>query len=486
MWLTLDEVGPLHRQTYRALRTTILSGRLAPGQRLPSTRGLAADLGVSRTTILQAYEQLVAEGYATARSGSGTRVVDSLPKNSIGAHAPGRVEQPRQPPRLSSYARRSVGSPQFWNPLDRAPFDFRFGEPALADFPLTSWGRYVSRHARGLSQADLANQPPGGVPALREALASYLARSRGVACEPEQILVVNGSQQAIDLVARLLIDPGDRVALEEPRYYGFAASLQAAGAELYPVPVDDEGLRIDALPRSGSPRLCCVTPSHQFPTGAVLSLPRRLGLLEWARRHDCHIVEDDFDGEFRYDGAPIESLQSLDREGRVIYIGTSSKALFPALRIGWLVAPPVLVPHFHTIRGLADGGPASLEQRVLASFIQEGLMERHIARSRRRYAERRAALLDALADELGDRALVSGASAGLHVLVRLPELPASLASELWAACARLGVGVYPAGFLYANPPDETELLLGYTAISKEAIRGGVKRLRSALEALRRE
>jgi GntR family transcriptional regulator/MocR family aminotransferase len=366
---------------------------------------------------------------------------------------------------------------------DALPYDFRYGEPSYTDLPLETWSRLLGRRARRMSVRHLAYQPPGGAVELREALAGYLARARGVVCAPEQIVIVHGSQQAIDLTARLLVDPGDGVVLEEPHYTGFSFCLNAAGAKLLHVPVDDQGLCTDELAAIEDARLACVTPSHQFPTGAVLSLPRRLALLDWAAQHDAYVLEDDYDGEFRFDGKPIECLQALDHGGRVLYAGTASKLLFPSLRIGWLIAPPDLTPHFVNAKALADTGTASIEQLALADFIREGHLERHARRARNRTAARRVALLEAIEREFGDRARVLGASAGLHVLLQLPDLPAIETRRLRAACRERGVGVYPAATFYARPPEHAELLLGYAALGEGAIREGVARLRDALDAL---
>jgi GntR family transcriptional regulator/MocR family aminotransferase len=329
----------------------------------------------------------------------------------------------------------------------------------------------------------LSYQPPGGAPELREALADYLARARGVVCRPEQVVVVQGSQQAIDLCARLWVDPGDTAVLEDPHYRGFALALLAAGAKLAHVPVDADGLRVEALEEVAAARLVCVTPSHQFPQGGVLPLERRLALLDWARRRDAVVVEDDYDGEFRYEGRPLACLQSLDRSGRVVYVGTASKALFPALRIGWAVVPAGVAPTFTAAKAICDTGTATLEQLAFADFVREGHLERHVRRARRRYAARRRALLAALEEELGGRCEVVGTAAGLHVLLRIPSLPAPAGRRLRAACREREVGVYPAAPHYASPPHCTELLLGYAALDEDAIRSGVGRLREALDSL---
>lgn len=488
MWLQLDGDGALHRQLYRALRAAILDGRLAAGMRLPGTRALARELGVSRNTVLQATEQLIAEGYATGRARSGTFVAlgDGPSSEKLAGFSTRGPSLPAEPT-LSALGRRLSGAVApgraTWSiGRESLPYDFRYGEPSYDDLPLDTWSRLLGRRARRLSVRRLAYQPPGGAVELREALAGYLARARGVATEPEQVLIVHGSQQAIDLSVRLLVDAGDGVVLEEPHYTGFTFCLTAAGANVHHVAVDDQGLRTDELAKIGSARLACVTPSHQFPTGAVLSLPRRLALLDWAAQRDAYILEDDYDGEFRFDGKPIECLQALDQGGRVLYAGTASKLLFPSLRIGWLVAPPALAPHFLTTKALADTGTASIEQLALADFISEGHLERHARRARNRTAARRVALLDAIETELGDRARVLGASAGLHVLLQLPDLPARETRRLRNACRERGVGVYPAAPFYAKPPAHVELLLGYAALKEDAIREGVARLRESLDA----
>lgn len=490
----LDGDGPLHRQTYRALRDAILGGRLRPGERLASSRELAVALGVSRNTVLQAYDRLLSEGYAVARPASGTYVADALPSPPAagGRTSPRTPIEPARdarPARLGTFGRRIAQHirPEHasWSlRRDPLPYDFRYGEPAYADLPLVAWARLLGRRARRLSVRRLAYQPPGGAAELRDALAGYLTRARGVACSPDQILIVRGTQQAVDLTLRLLVDPGQRVVLEEPRYTGFAYCATAQGAELVHVPVDEHGLRVEQLDTIRDARLAFVTPSHQFPTGGVLPLARRIALLEWARSRDVWLFEDDYDGEFRFTGHPLESLQSLDRHGRVLYSGTASKVLFPALRIGWLVVPPPLLEVFRSALALSDTGTATIEQLAFADLIREGHLERHVRRMRARLAARRAALLDAVEQELGERATVLGESAGLHVLLRLRALPARDLPRLRAGCRERGVGVYPAAHFYARPPRYTELLLGYGGLTEGAIRDGIRRLAEALDALR--
>jgi GntR family transcriptional regulator/MocR family aminotransferase len=493
VWLELDGEGPLHQQAYRGLRRAILAGALRPGARLPATRALAREAGLSRNTLLQAYRQLLDEGYAVARSGSGTRVASALPeellqapaRDAARAAAAGRRDAA---PKLSRQAARMLAlSPRAglaWSmPRRHLPYDFRYGEPAFADLPLETWCRLLGRRARRAPAARLSYGEPGGAPELRRALAAYLRRARGVVCTPEQVIVTQGSQQAIDLAARVLVDPGDRVALEEPHYTGFSFAFGAWGAELVPVRVDAQGLRVAELPAGRGVRGVCVTPSHQFPTGGILPLERRLALLAWAERHGAFVLEDDYDGEYRYAGRPVPSLQGLDRAGRVLYLGTASKLLFPALRLGWLVAPESLARALVLAKAYNDTGSATLEQLVLADFIEGGHLERHVRRARVRNAARREALHAAVERHLAGAAELAGTRAGLHGLLWLPELRAARESELRQRCAARGVGLYPVRPYYTRPPRRAGFVLGYAALSEAEIDEGIRRLSLALAEL---
>jgi GntR family transcriptional regulator/MocR family aminotransferase len=487
VWLALDGEGPLYRQAYRALRTGILEGRLAPGERLPSSRVLAREAELARNTVLQAYEQLVAEGYAESRRGAGTFVVAELPE----AARPARPQRAKSTPaalRLSAYAERAVqrfARGISWGRRRPTPrYDFRYGDPAYRDFPHATWCRLLARRARRASERHLSYSDPGGAPELREALAAYLSRARGVSCTPDDVLVVYGTQQAIDLTARVLIDPGSRAIVEEPGYPGIRHALEIAGADVLPLAVDAEGLPAENLAGERA-RLLCVTPSHQFPTGGVLPLARRLALLAWAERVGAFVLEDDYDGEFRYDGRPLESLQALDRSGCVLYAGTVSKVMFPALRIGYLVMPASLREPLLAAKAFADTGTAQLEQRVLADFIAQGFFERHLRRARVRNAARRAALLAAIARELGDQVEVVGANAGLHVVAWLRGVLPGELRTLRELAARRDVGIHPISPFYAARPRRAGILLGYAALDEPAIAEGVHRLARALRDLRK-
>jgi GntR family transcriptional regulator / MocR family aminotransferase len=488
MFLKLDTQGPLYEQIYRELRTQILKGQLTAGFRAPATRELANDLRVSRNVVMIAYQQLVAEGYLTARRGAGTFVANELPQRLTTApsvRAPG-TRQPSLPIRLSGYARRiadeSAAATLSFTPRRTAlPYDFRYGRPSFTDFPHAAWCRILARRARRSSLRDLDYGPPEGLPALREVIAEYVGRARAVRCSPDQVLVIGGSQQALDLAARVLIDPGEVVLMEEPHYLGARMAMKAAGARVEPIAVDAYGLRTSELAQGRrAARLVIVTPSHQFPTGAVMPLARRLELLRWANRSGACIFEDDYDSEYRYAGRPIEALQALDDRGCVLYAATFSKLMFPSLRLGYLVLPESLVGPFRSAKAVMDTGCPTLSQLALVDFMREGHFERHLHRLRTRNASRRAALLDAIDRYLGKHAQVSGVNAGLHVLMWLPEVPSDRTGELRRRAESAGVGVYPVSPFYLAPPTQAGLILGYASLPEKQIAEGIRRLASAL------
>jgi GntR family transcriptional regulator/MocR family aminotransferase len=475
----LDGKGQLSGQVYRALRDTIVRGGLAEGARAPATRTLALELGVSRTTVLAAYEQLAAEGYLASRHGSGHYVQGSVPVTKAGPF------RRAAPPRLSAVAERVVASRRlpvesaYASGRPRLRWDFRYGLPAIADFPLAAWHRTLGRRARRAAVSAFDYGPPQGSPALRQALAGYLARARGIVCDPEQIVIVTGSQQGLDLVARTLLDPGQHAVVEEPAFEGARNAMVATGARVHAVPADADGIdtsRLGALP---SVRLACVTPAHQFPLGGVLSWGRRAALLAWARETGAWVVEDDYDGEFRYDGRPIAPLRALDDE-RVLYLGTFSKVMFPSLRLGYLVVPPALVDAVTRMKLVADAGSARLEQEALADFIASGQFERHVRRARVRGAARRAALVSALA-RLGDRVEVVGANAGLHLVCWLPGRSGRETRQIVERAAGAGVGVYAITPHYVTPPTVVGLILGYAGVRERDIAPGVAALGRVLD-----
>ncbi|HZZ38826.1 MAG TPA: PLP-dependent aminotransferase family protein [Acidobacteriaceae bacterium] len=461
---------PLFRQVYTGLRQAILSGTLRPGDRLPSTRDFAEQLEVSRTVVLQAYDQLLAEGFVSGRGGSGTyvsqRLVRSMPR-----------DKPRSAKlRLSRFGKAASEVLASLHTPSRRPAaircDFLYARSDLETFPFEMWRRLLLRHARKASARAFDYGSALGSLDLRAAICAHLRRSRAVICEPSEIIVVNGSQQALDLVMRVLVEPGDRVAIEEPHYDGTREALRAAGARLRPVLVDRDGLDPARLPEDAS--LVFVTPSHQFPTGAILPLDRRLQLLDWAAKHNAILIEDDYDGEFHYDGRPLESLQGLDREGRIVYIGTFSRTVFPALRIGYVIAPRSIVPAFIAAKWMTDLHSATLEQHTLAEFISNGMYERHLRRLRRRNTNRRAALLEAIKMHLGDRVQVTGADAGAHVVL-WPRKAAPEATIVKQAAQR-GVGIYGISHCFLNKSPRPGFILGFAHLNEREIREGIRLL----------
>lgn len=453
---------PLHRQVYGALRGAILDGSLRAGARVPSTRALAADLGISRFPVLTAYEQLSHEGYLEGRVGSGT-YVRAAP---VGHGSPGRAH------------RVSGTAPRLWRG-EGGLRPFRASLPALDQFPGRLWARLVARAARGLGAEQMAYGDPCGLPALRGAIADHLRMTRGVQCEAEQVLVVSGSQAALRLCAIVLLRHGDRVALEEPGYPGARAAFEAHGAVMMAVPVDDEGLNVAALAAARA-RISAayVTPSHQYPLGVSMSAARRLELIAWAARHEAWILEDDYDSEFRYVSRPLGAVQGLDRAGRIIYIGTFSKSLFPALRIGFLVVPDGLWDTFVAAREALDVFPPATAQVALAGFLAEGHYARHIRRMRDVYCARREALLDALARECGGRLTVHNADAGLHVSTFLADGPDDL--DVVARMRERGLVATPLSSCYAGDSRSSGLLLGFGGTPERALGEAARTLGSVL------
>lgn len=472
---------PLHRQLYQELRRSILTGRLTAGQRLPSTRALAKALGLSRATVTQSYEQLTSEGYLQPVIGSGTTVSAQLPDELLQTapvKAIQQAQQPRSPQiKLSSYGAKLASFVQ--EPEEpQLLINFRYCRPAVDHFPVEDWRRMLLRQCRAGNREllDYAEGGKGYAP-LRTTIARYLARARAVNCTPEQIIIVNGSQQALQLCAQVLIDRGDTVAIEEPGYLGARQAFLMHGAQLHPVPVDEAGVRLEALPTQAA-KLFYVTPSHQFPTGAVLSLPRRLELLAWAEKTGAMIIEDDYDSEFRYGGRPIPSLQGLTQNENVLYVGTFSKVLFPALRIGYLVVPPALVELFERAKWLMDRHTATLEQCALADFINEGLLERHLRRMRTLYDGRRQKLVSALQTYFGDRVTIMGENSGMHLMIRLQSALSD--SEIVQRAAHAGIGLISARIYHLGACHGDEFVMGYAALSERKIQEGVRRLAKAL------
>lgn len=479
--LTQDGVA---RRIIAAIKDQIHSGAHPPGSRLPATRALAAEWGVSRTTVTAAYSQLIAEGYLTSRPGARAVVAHGLD----GAPAP--VDPPPAARRLSEFGQRLLALPPPVPAASARLADFRYGDLSGADFPVLAWRRAVNRVSLR-RVARLRYDDPRGSVALRAALQGYLWRARGIRCSSDQIVIVNGSQQGLDLCARLLLDPGDPFLFENPGYALARHAFTAVGGVEIPIPVDEDGLRVDALSSAATAALApaalaYVTPSHQFPLGGVLSAGRRRALLDWAARNGAVIVEDDYDGEYRHGVAPIPPLRALAPDC-VVYVGTLSKTLSPTLRLGYLVVPPSLERAFAEAKRLTDRHAPLLEQEALADLLTSGAYERHVRAIRRKNAERRAALLAAVSEALGDAVVVAGTDAGLHVVLWARGIPADREPQILADARAAGIGLYPVAPLYApkgERPTTVGFILGYAALDIDALRRGVAILATVLAAHR--
>lgn len=472
---------PPRRWLYGAVRAAILEGRLRPAARLPSTRDLAAAYGVSRGTVVSAFAQLASEGYLDGAIGSGTYVSAVLPEHLLHVAAPVAARAPAQAGpgrRVSAYASRVRGFRADELPPTCA---FRSNMPAVDQFPAGEWAQIASRRLRRVSANVLSGCAPAGYMPLREAIAEYLGASRGVSCDAHQVIIVSGVQESLDLVARLLLDPGDRVAVEEPGYPGAAVLFEAFGARVVPVPVDADGMEVRRSLLRGA-RLVYVTPAHQCPLGVAMSLPRRLALLAWARETGALVFEDDYDSEFRYAGRPLPALQGLDRAGQVAYAGSFSKVLFPSLRLGYLVVPADLIDRFAAARSLTRRYSPMLEQMVLCDFMTEGHFGRHLRRMRQLYGDRLSVLMDCARRQLAGLLELSPIEAGLQTVAWLaPGIAGADAAE--AARARK-VDVVPLHRFHRSSMARDGLQLGFAAIHPREIRRGVGELALVLERLR--
>jgi GntR family transcriptional regulator/MocR family aminotransferase len=475
---------PIYRQLYDGLRAAILDGRLRPGQRVPSTRGLALELGISRIPVINAYEQLQTEGYLEATVGAGTCIAQAIFDESISsstvirsrtANRGTKAVTPRAKSRRTEELLR-IGTQQPWLPRKGA---FRMNLPALDQFPCDVWGKLVSRHSRTMRRSIMAYGDAMGYLPLREAISNYLATVRAVRCDPAQIAITTGSQQGLQLSAQLLLDEGEEICIEEPGYPGARLAFAAAGGRVTSIPVDEEGLSVDQLARSAPrTRAVYITPSHQYPLGMVMSAGRRMRLLNWAATSGAWIIEDDYDSEYRFGSYPIGSLQGMDADARVIYLGTFSKVMFPALRLGYVVVPPDLVAAFAAVLDAAGIFASPLCQTVLTDFIQEGHLARHIRRMRMLYMERRKTLVSALRTQFGDTLDILGADAGMHVVALLP--PGVDDVTVSRSAASQGIAALPLSSCYVNPPERGGLVLGYGGATLHQIREGVRQLKASL------
>jgi GntR family transcriptional regulator / MocR family aminotransferase len=470
----------MHRRLYNALRAAMLEGRLPAGARLPSTRALAAQLGIARGTVVAVFEQLASEGYVSGRVGSGTAVAPRLPDSWF---KPGRSPLKRSPaavtaPTLSRWA-VSLGASSF-GIEPRMPRPFRAHWPAVDMFPTELWGRAVARRARRDERLLLSDGDARGYRPLRDAVAVYLRSARGVRCSADQVVILPSTQQLVDLVARLVINPGDRVWMEDPGYRGARAIFEAAGAAIVPVPVDDDGMQVaTAVERAPNARLAYLTPGHQAPLGVTLSLERRFALLEWAAKRGAWIIEDDYDSEYRYEGRPLPALQGIDRTELVIHTGTFSKTLLPSLRLAYAVVPDRLLDPFLAAKSVIDRFTPPLLQATLSDFMEAGHFGRHLRRMREVYKERRAALLDALAAELANVVTVVGANAGLDLCVRFS--PGVDDRRVVRGLAEASIDAIALS-RHTIEAKSSGLLLGFAAFSPARLRRAVTLARPAILA----
>ncbi len=460
---------PLHRQICEGFRAAILHGNLQPGQQVPSSRDLAQDLEVSRFPVLDAYAQLLSEGYFESRVGSGTFVSASLPGQlPHGTRSRSTTGGPRCLSRRSSLLPRFETVP--WR-HDWGPFGMH---PALDHFPFGAWSKLLAEHGGRPHLRDIRHNHTMGLDRLRNAICSYLRTARAVECDPSQIMIVSGSQQALEITARVLLDPGDPVWIEEPGCPLAQSVLLASRCRIVPVPVDDEGINISAgvnlLPKA---RAAFVTPSHQYPLGVTMSASRRLRLLDWARDNGAWIVEDDYDSAYRYDTASASSIQGIDTDARVIHIGTFSRVIFPSVGVSYIVIPPDLIERFMAVRFSLGVFPSCLFQEVLTDFICDGLFARHIRRMRALYKERRTALVESLQNTCSDMLEIHGSGVGMHLTVTLPS--GFDDAEIASQAAKFGLCLWPLSPCYRNKPRHG-FVLGFAATPVSQMAGAVHQL----------
>ena len=482
----LDRVrGPLHEQIYDDIRRAIAAGVLRPHTRIASSRALAADLAGSRTTAQLALDKLAAEGYLVARRGSGTFVAERPPDAAVEAPAPAAAP-PRTRPLLSRRGALLAGVRRVVRPrISGPPRAFRLGTPALEAFPIATWSRLASRRLAAITARDLDYSGGAGLRALREAIAEHIRTARGARCDARQVYIVNSAQRGLELVCRLLLDAGDAAAVEDPGYPGVWSALASAGVRVVPVPVDPAGLDIEALAARRGVRLVYVTPSHQFPLGVRMTLARRRALVAWAAANAGWIIEDDYDSEFRFDAGPLPCLQGLDALGRVIYIGTFSKSVFPALRIGFVIAPPDLHDHLVAVR-LAQGDPQPpfLQQGILADFIAQGHFARHLRRMHALYAERLGALEDGARRWCGGLLALRPTRTGLHAVGEL--LDGIEGDRVCDEAARRGLELASISDYTLRAGARTSaIVLGFGCVAPASLDHAMQELASAIEAARR-
>ncbi|MEU7815674.1 PLP-dependent aminotransferase family protein [Pseudonocardia sp. NPDC049154] len=479
---------PAYKALYEQLRSGILTGQLAAGTRLPPSRTLATETGLSRNTVLAAFEQLQAEGYIIGRQGSGTYVADLLPEQLLATSEPPNRLAAASPPSAVTTAKLSARGERLAlarrvplpSVLGREPrgTSFLIGLPALDAFPFETWGKLYCERLRKSGPRLMRYDDPAGYRPLREAIAGYISTARGIHCLADQVIVTSGSQQALEFCARILLDPGDAAWIEDPGYLGARAALVSASARIIPVPVDENGLDVTAgQALEPNARLAAVTPSHQFPLGHTMSLERRLALIDWAGRNDSWIVEDDYDAEFRYLGRPHAALMAIDSHQRVIYVGTFSKVLFPSLRLGYVIAPPDLVDGFLAAHLSTDMHAHVIDQAVVADFIEQGHFARHLRRMRVLHRERQQQLVR-LAEPLSENLRLAPSDGGLHLVGWLADHRDDRAVA--KATLRQGVHVWPLSTHYLRSEAKPAILLGYAGTTAEDMRRGIATLSAVL------
>lgn len=463
LWIPIDRSLdiPLNRQVYQQIRKKILNGELQSGEKLSSTRELSSELQVSRNVILEAYDQLLAEGFLVSQRGSGTFI------------AKGTFLKQHAKPSTFHVLDKLEGK----NNADNI-INFRSGIPALDLFPRKTWLKMSQNVWNDAASSNFGYDIPEGRLELRQALSRYLLKTRGVDCHPEQIVITSGATQALTIVARLLLSPNDLAFIEDPITNDIQTIFKAAGSSLYPIPVDEYGMKTSLLPEGKNPKFIFVTPSHQFPLGGTLPIQRRIQLVNYARKNNCYLIEDDYDSEFRYEGPPVSSLQGLDPE-RVLYVGSFSKILSPALRIGYLILPIHLIEKCRRLKWFSDLHTPSLDQLILARFITEGYLERHITKMKKFYKNQRDYLIHCLNTTFSNKINILGYSTGLHLIAELEDIHFS--EELLEKVEHFGVKVYPVedhSIEKGNYPNR--IILGYGHLSKEDIQEGVSKLYQAL------
>ncbi len=472
-----DNPDPLYLQIYQQLRQLILQGDISAGTRLPASRHLATQCHVARITVTEAYDQLKAEGYIESRLGVGTSVIEDLSFFSL----PNSLQVCEFMPSFCIGGTQVLSTEQKGKRpfYPRPTIDFGFGRSFPHIFPYDIWRRLLARY---LSTDDVMLSRYGSVAGfypLRKALADYLQRLRGVNCQPDQVIIVSGAQQALDILSRLLLQPGDEVLMETPGYTDAYSVFRTHAAKITLLPVDEAGLPVQKIPSETRARISFITPSNQFPHGGTMPLARRLALLQWARQQDTLLIEDDYDGELRYNGRPLSALQGLDTDGRVVYLGTFSKVLFPALRLGYIVLPPSLLSPFLQAKGLVDKGAPTLTQAAVSDFITEGHFERHLRHLRQAYGRRREVLVNALQHHLANKVRFSPFAAGLHVMVYLH--PSCDETAVVRHAAQVGVGVYPGKAYHLKKPAPPSIMLGFSGLNEDEIEEGVRRLANIIK-----